>query len=447
MKTVYFYKRKREARNGKQEIGSGKREVGHRSREVGREKWDVSGRSLALTNIKSYFLTPTSYFLTIFLTVISFFASSPAMADGQWMHRSETVQETVAISNTATVEITNKYGRIQIDTWDKDSLSIEVNITAQARNFDKVERIMNKINIDMNTDSEDFMIFRTEIGNGKRRGGGILSFFQDLWDDTSDLTSSLLNTQNVTVDYRLYMPESVKLTIENKFGDVILPTMKGALRMDIEHGDLRAQEIWNARNVKAKYGKLDVKNIRQGNLTLSFVDAVIESGGSLQVESRSSNINLEEVESLEVDAHYDEWYIGSAENVNGSQVSTDLRVRNLSNSIDLTSKYGSVDVAHVEPKVKSVNLYGNYTDYSLSFNPSVSYNFNVTLKDKDSFYFPEKQADIDTDDISEEGMRHIDGRMKSSKESYDLTQNQNGGKGTDVRIKTKNGSVHMSYSK
>lgn len=445
MKIVFFYKRFLEMGSGKQ----GKGGVGSRTQKIESKKnrkWDVRIRHiLDFANIKSYFLPLTSYSLTILIAAIGFFASNPAMADGQWMHRSETITETVAISNTATVEITNKYGRIEIDTWDKDSLSIEVSITAQAKNFDKVERIIDRINIDMNTDSEDFMIFRTEIGNGKRRGGGILSFFQDLWDDTADLTSSLLNTQNVTVDYRLYMPESVKLTIENKFGDVILPIVKGALRMDIEHGDLRAQEIWNARNVKAKYGKMDVKNIRQGNLTLSFVDAVIESGGSLQVESRSSNINLEEVESLEVDAHYDEWYIGLAENVNGSQVSTDLRVRNLTNSIDLTSKYGSIDVAHVEPKVKSVHLYGNYTDYSLGFNPSVSYNFNVTLKDNDDFYFPEKQAKIDADDVSEEGMRHIDGRMKSSKESY--STHQNSGKGTDVRIKTRNGSVHMSYNK
>ncbi len=436
MRTIYFYKRKREAGSGKQEVRSKKQEVGSGKRKERRGKnfW-------LLTNTKSYFLLLTSYLLTI----ISFLASNSAMAEvHSWMHRSKTIEETVAISNAATVEITNKYGRIQIDTWDKDSLFIEVSITAQAKNFDKVERIMDRINIDMNTESEDFMIFRTEIGNNKR-GGGILGFFQDLWDDTSDLTNSLLNTQNVTVDYHLYLPESVKLTIENKFGDVILPTVKGALRMDIEHGDLRAKEIWNARNVTAKYGKLDVKNIHQGNLNLSFVDAVIESGGNLQVESRSSNINLEEVENIEVDAHYDEWYIGSAESVNGSQVSTDLRVRKLTQSIDLTSKYGSVDVARIEPKVKNVNLYGNYTDYSLGFHPSVSYDFNISLKDDDNFYFPEKQAKVDIDNVSGEGMRHIDGRMTSTKESY--TASQNGGKGTDVRIKTRNGSVHLSYNK
>jgi len=384
-------------------------------------------------------LLPT---LCILITAMAFLSPNPVMAGGdKWTQRSRTLEETVAISNTATVEITNKYGRIQIDTWDKDSLSIEVNITAQARNFDKVSRIMDRISIDMNTSSEDFMIFRTEIGNGKR-GSGILSFLQDLWDNTSDLTNSLLNTQNVTVDYMVYLPESVKLTLENKFGDVLLPTVKGALRTDIEHGDLRAKEIWDARDISAKYGKLDIKHLRQGNLSLSFVDVVIESADNLQIESRSCNINLEEVKNIELDAHYDDLYIGSAESISGSQVSTDLRVRNLSESIDITSKYGSVNVSHVEPKVKNVSLNGNYTDYSLGFQPAASYEFNVSLKDNDKFYYPEKNTKVASDDVSTEGMRHIDGQVTSTKESYDTAKG-----GTNVRIKTKNGSVHLGYNK
>lgn len=383
--------------------------------------------------------------MCILMATIGLFAHQTAMAGGdKWTQRSKTIEETVAISNTATVEITNKYGRIQIDTWDKDSLSIEVNITAQARNFDKVNRIMDRINIDMNTASEDFMIFRTEIGSSKR-SNRFLSFFQDLWEGTSDLTNSLLNTQNVTVDYKVYLPEAVKLTLENKFGDVLLPIVKGALRTDIEHGDLRANEIWDARDITAKYGKLDIKRIEQGNLTLSFVDGVIESADNLQIESRSSNLNVEEVVSIEVDTRYDEFYIGSAESVNGSQVSTDLRVRNLGESIDISSKYGSVDVSHIDSDVTHINLFGNYTDYSLGFHPTSSYDFNISMKENDKLFLPEKQTKVGSDDTSPEGMRHIDGRVKSTKESY-ATSN-NGSEGTNVRIKTKNGSVHLGYNK
>ncbi|MEZ4888968.1 MAG: hypothetical protein R3E32_29850 [Chitinophagales bacterium] len=439
MKTAFSYNWTLEARSEKREARQGKFMYQNTTLAIKKDKTQCFNKRLP------HFFHSASCILTILITAMAFFATNTAMAaDQQWTNRSKTIEETVAISSTATVEIANKYGRIEIDTWNKDSLYIEVSISAQAKNFDKVERIMDRINIDMNTESEDFMIFRTEIGSGKG-SSGILGFFQDLWDSTSDLTNSLLNTQNVTVDYKVFLPESVKLTIENRFGDVLLPTVKGALRTDIEHGDLHAKDIWNARNISAKYGKLDIENIRQGNLNLSFVDAVIESAGSLQVESRSSNINLEEVEHLEVDANYDEWYIGSAESVNGSQVSTDLRVRNLSKSIDITSKYGSVDVSRIEPQVKSVNLFGNYTDYSLGFNPSVSYDFNVSLKEGDNFYFPEKNAKIQADSVSEEGMRHIDGKVTSSKESYSTSKGDT--KGTEVRIKTRNGSVHLGYNK
>ncbi len=100
-------------------------------------------------------------------------------------------------------------------------------------------------------------------------------------------------------------------------------------------------------------------------------------------------------------------------------------------------------MSHVEPEVENISLNGNYTDYSLGFQPAANYEFNVSLKDNDKFYYPEKNTKVASDDVSTEGMRHIDGKVTSTKESYSTAKSA----GTNVRIKTKNGSVHLGYNK
>ena len=76
------------------------------------------------------------------------------------------------------LEITNKYGDLIINTWDKDSIKVEIEITAYGKNDDAAEKLMNRIDFDF-----DQSLNYIEIETVFDRKSG---FFQELWNDISD---------------------------------------------------------------------------------------------------------------------------------------------------------------------------------------------------------------------------------------------------------------------
>ena len=71
--------------------------------------------------------------------------------------------------NTSTVlRIENKFGKIEINSWDKSEFSIKVEMIAKARNEDRAQRILDNIDVDVNESSNTFRS-QFELGTNSNR--------------------------------------------------------------------------------------------------------------------------------------------------------------------------------------------------------------------------------------------------------------------------------------
>jgi len=72
------------------------------------------------------------------------------------------VSQSYKAEKDVTVDVSNKYGQVIINTWQKDSVKVEVEITAHGKNDDNVEKALKRIDLDFKQ-SGNFITLETVL--------------------------------------------------------------------------------------------------------------------------------------------------------------------------------------------------------------------------------------------------------------------------------------------
>lgn len=341
--------------------------------------------------------------------------------DQEMYERERSISKAFAAHATTTVEIVNKYGTVHVNTWDKDSVRFEIQIKVKAKRYEDAEAMSESTTFNLGG-SSSFITAQTIFGENS-------NMFKQSW---MDLKSELGFTK-VTVDYVVYLPATNKVSISNKFGDIYLPMMEGDLRIDLSHGDLRAKSIKEAKKLKARYGSVNIDVLEEGKLDLGSVDLIMEEAGEISIKSTSSEVHLEEVKELFIESTYDKFFIEEVERLSGESKFSHIKVKRMSAKLDLTTKYGSITVNKVQNGFQRVNLTGEYTDYTVSFDAASSCNFDVQLDDGRDFTYPSNGIEVTTDSLYTETIHGYQGYIGKNSDA------------AQVRIHTKRSYVKFDY--
>ena len=75
---------------------------------------------------------------------------------------SKTINKQFPITTDGMVEISNRYGKVEIKTWDNSEVKVEVVISVNATSEDRAEDVFDRITIDFNS-GRDFVSATTEL--------------------------------------------------------------------------------------------------------------------------------------------------------------------------------------------------------------------------------------------------------------------------------------------
>ncbi|MEL6562006.1 MAG: hypothetical protein AAFQ94_27715, partial [Bacteroidota bacterium] len=180
------------------------------------------------------------------------------------------ITKSYAMTSKSEVDIINKYGKVVVSAWDKDSVKIVVDIIAFGKNDDAVDKLMSKVNIDFMR-SGDYLSVETKMN---RKGGS----FGAVLSNIEGYSKSLLNKNKVTIDYTVYLPVTSSLNLENKFGDVFIGNFDGNIDLDLSHGDLKARSLKGDSKILLSFGKGRIKYMKEGFLKLKGGEIEIDEG-------------------------------------------------------------------------------------------------------------------------------------------------------------------------
>lgn len=275
--------------------------------------------------------------------------------------------KTVPVGKETTLEVSNKYGTIQITPWKKDSAYIRAEIKAYAKDRSKFGKMFDGISVNI-TDSKYLVRAQTEF----------TSNINMLFESFKGMTSKIISyDSHVEINYYINIPEYLNLKIENKYGDVYMENNTGEFNISISNGSFKANSLGRKSSITMVFCDSKINSIVSGNVDASFSEVSIGETEDLSINSISSKYDIKKAGMIRGDSKRDKFFIENIESLEGNAYFTDYKVNNLRKELNLTTRYGSVNADLIEKGFESININSGYTDLSLSFEPGSSYNLDI----------------------------------------------------------------------
>lgn len=288
----------------------------------------------------------------------------------------QTIKKEYAISPTGTTAITNKYGKVDIKTWDKNRVKISVSIVVNASSETSAQEVFDRINIGF-SNSGDYVKAETSIEPQKSR------WFS--WTTT--------NKSDYRINYSVYVPKTNSLELEHKYGDLYAAAIDGKVSMDVKYVNFKLDGLGDDSRVAFAYGKGAIGKARDLGMTLSYGTLSVEEAMDLSLESKYSEVsvgkaadvscaskydsyNLGEVRDFRNSGKYDNFSIDQADNIEVQGKYTKVSVSMVRQNIDLDLEYGGADFSLANSFVEC-KLNGRYTDFAVNVDRGSDYKLDA----------------------------------------------------------------------
>ncbi len=315
---------------------------------------------------------------------------------GQEFSLEENYDRTFEIGEKATVDINNKYGEVIINTWYKDSVRILVTVSAKGKTRDAINKEIRRVDVDIRQVGSIISAV-TEFDQERGRG-----FFGELLDQVSDYSQNVIGGKKITVDYEVWLPMELEINIENKFGDVYLADLNGPVSIDLSHGDLRANQIRDHLILTHSFGKFRFDNVHEANFNLRGVEGKINSAHSLNFESSSSELDLGEIQTMQLNSRNDKYEIDILEDIIGEGSFTDLSVDKITRNANLDFNYGEIFISQIEKDFGKISIAGKSCDINMILDQA-SYINTTIIGEEERMILPNSMLVMKKEFVPEEG--------------------------------------------
>jgi len=290
----------------------------------------------------------------------------------------KTIKKEFSITKDGEVKIDNKFGKVVVNTWEKNSVKIAVTVIVRADSEKEAQPLFERIAINF-SNGRDFVKAKTEI-EAKKSGwwgwGG--------WDNNNDYA----------INYDVYLPATIELDLNNEHGETIIAQLSGDATIDIAHGNITAEgflgeldletahsngTIKAAKILKAdlSHSNIRFKNIGESDLETAHCNIDIDNITTLRLDSRHTNFELGEIGDLRADSRHDDFEIEFINTIYSEAQHTQYDIEKVGKSIDFDFSHGGANIDHLATGFEEVTLHGSHADYRIRVADNATYTLDV----------------------------------------------------------------------
>ncbi len=289
--------------------------------------------------------------------------SAPAWlrAEGCAYDTTRVFEQSYPVSPSDILEIRNRYGEISISTWDQPDIVVKVTIEVEGGDPVKMRELLDQVSV------------------RERRFGAKIQL------ETIAPTSGWIGIpgrQGMKINFQVQAPAANSLEIEQKFGRIELGDREGNVDITIEQGELAANKLLGQGNrIKVSSAKATFDEITGGDIFFSAGDLQIKKAGQLIIEASAGRVLIGTVNDLQLTGSLGEVHIDTVGNLSGTFNSGKLSVENLYGKMDIDAKFATrVEVDHVLPGFSGLNLTGEFSSFSLGFDPNATFELDAQMQ-------------------------------------------------------------------
>jgi len=305
------------------------------------------------------------HYRSFFTILILLFSAE--LVSAQTYSEKKTYMKSLPVNREMTLEIDNKYGSIHITSWNEDSVMIKAEVEAYASDHKRLNKMF--LGVDVNITGSSSLV-RAQT-----------SFIQNislLFESFKGLTSKFIPYESkLQINYFVNAPEYMDIRITNRYGDVYMENNTGNLTLNLSNGAFKANSLNEINSAELLFCDVTINKLVKARLNASFSEVEIDESQDLIISSISSKFNLERAGIVRTESRRDKFYIGTADLLKGNSYFTDFRIEELQREINMDTKYGDLDVDFISKKIEMITINSDFTDISLTFDPSVSYSLDI----------------------------------------------------------------------
>lgn len=266
--------------------------------------------------------------------------------------RSQTIKYQFDAQKIKDLKIINQHGYVNISSWNKESIEIEIITRVETRSETFAEEVFDLISFDNRTYSNT-LSFKTE-------------FSEDFFSNYP-----------FSINYTIKIPSRLNLNIDNSIGNLKVDSIQGMVKL------------------AHKYGQLELKNLainKEHKFDLSFVEGEVSSFGKAKINLSNCTLNFNKGEHLSGKTQYCMASIVDIQSVNIETFTDRLTITN-SDSIEIKGsqfigKINNVNshlfcelergqlMISASETIKDITISNNYVNTSLNMPRETSYQIN-----------------------------------------------------------------------
>lgn len=290
---------------------------------------------------------------------------------------SKTIKKEFEISATGTTNIYNKYGTVNINTWDRNRVKVEVQIVVKASGEEVAQAIFDRIDVAF-TNSSSYVSAKTVIE----------STSNSWWKDNN-------NKADYSINYEVWMPPGNQLELEANYCDSKVAPLKSGATVRVKYGNLNMDGLGEDLNLALDYGNGTISKVG-GNATIESAHCTLslQEAKDIDIDSKYSTIMVEQAGDIRSDTKYDTYKLGAvgefrntgkydnleiqkAESVYIDSDYTHFFARSISKNLNIEISYGEVAVEEITKGFSSATLLGEYSDFKLGMANGASYELDA----------------------------------------------------------------------
>ena len=140
------------------------------------------------------------------IIILGLILASNAVTHAQ-LSKTREINRTFKVSKGSQIDLINKYGNIQVETWEKDSMHLHIDLEVTEKNKARLHKKFEQIDFEL-TQTNQYIIVETKLGDNQNDIDKFLNKFKENFgiDDAS-----------ISINYLVKVPDNMVLNIQNKF--------------------------------------------------------------------------------------------------------------------------------------------------------------------------------------------------------------------------------------
>jgi len=247
--------------------------------------------------------------------------------------RKESVEKVYDISPSGSLILSSNRANIEILTWDRNEVKIVGELTYKGvDNMEDIESLFKAFkSMDAESSKNVLKLNLTLIVSSSNVKTGLFRSAIASVLCNGDIIISTKVEKNIETNYTIWIPETLDVNVNNKFGKLKISSIKGNANLTLSNNDLEMRDFGGS-----------------GIFEVRFSKATIGSGGVSKFNVSNSEINAAELKNVTIDSRFSKFNIAKADDVSLKSNNDQSIVFGMLNNIDATARFSTI---HIESNV------------------------------------------------------------------------------------------------